>query len=165
MSAPEKLPYRHMVRPVSGADRIPKPPAGITIVPFDPSRDAAAVYALLAPTYDEVDDGLVLEPFARWLPALLNDEEFCRDAVFLAQSVQGDLAGMAICWRNGFIYDLAVAAIWRKHGIAECLLRHAFAYFGASDVENVALKVTRDNPTGAERLYTRLGFVDLAQNS
>ncbi len=157
----EQLPYRHMARPVDDADAFPEPPPGIVLAPFDPARDAAELYAVLAPTYDEVDDGMVLAPFEQWLSALLADEDYCREAIFLARSNEGEVAGIVINWRNGFVYDLAVAPGWRKRGIAEFLLRHSFAHFAAAGVERVELKVTRGNPTGAERLYERLGFIDL----
>ena len=66
-----------------------------------------------------------------------------------------------INWRNGFVYDLAVAPGWGRKGIAEFLLRQSFAHFAAAGIDMVQLKVVCGNPTGAERLYERLGFADL----
>jgi len=104
---------------------------------------------------------MVLDPFDEWLVTLLADEDYCQEGTFLARSEQGEVAGIVINWRNGFVYDLAVApGRWRK-GIAEFLLRQSFAHFAAAGIDMVQLKVVCGNPTGAERLYEWLGFADL----
>ena len=55
---------------------------------------------------------MVLDPFDEWLVTLLADEDYCQEGTFLARSEQGEVAGIVINWRNGFVYDLAVAPGW-----------------------------------------------------
>ena len=54
--------------------------------------------------------------------------------------------------------DLAVRPSWRGRGLGEALLRAAFAEFRRRGVATVGLKVDADNPTGAVRLYERVGM-------
>jgi GNAT superfamily N-acetyltransferase len=71
----------------------------------------------------------------------------------------GHLVGFELCWTSGFIKDIAVAAPYRRQGVGEALLLAAFAALKARGNEQVGLKVETENPSGAQRLYERLGFV------
>ena len=54
--------------------------------------------------------------------------------------------------------DLAVHPEHRRRGLGEALLHHAARTYRAAGVTKVGLKVDSDNPTGAPRLYERLGY-------
>ena len=77
---------------------------------------------------------------------------------FVALDENDRVVGVAQCWTSGFLKDLAVAEVWRCRGIGEALLSHAFVAFQARSTKHFDLKVEVDNPTGASRLYQRLGM-------
>ena len=117
--------------------------------------DAAAVHELLAAAF--AGSAEEVPPFARWHPWMTNDPGFDPGVWFLAEQEQA-LAGVCLCWREGWVKDLAVAPPFRGRGIGEALLRHAFSAFHDRGIETVGLKVDADNPTGAVRLYERVGM-------
>jgi ribosomal protein S18 acetylase RimI-like enzyme len=136
--------------PVAG----PHWPAGVDPRPWR-DGDAPAVHALLVEAYR--NGGGEVEPYVRWLPWFTGDAEFDPAACTLAWS--GDeLAGVALCWSSAFVKDLCVADAHRRRGLGEALLRHSFALFAARGVSALDLKVDSENPSGAVRLYERVGF-------
>ena len=60
--------------------------------------------------------------------------------------------------RLGLGRPLGVRPAWRRRGIGEALLRHAFAEFFRLGERTVALQVDAQSPTGATRLYERAGM-------
>ena len=58
----------------------------------------------------------------------------------------------------GWISILGVRRPWRRRGVAEALLRHTFAALHARGVRRVGLGVDAESPTGATRLYERVGM-------
>ena len=97
-------------------------------------------------------------PFDAWWPGVRDDSEFAAELVFLAVDQRGDIVGAAHCWTSAFVKDLVVHPDARRRGIAEALLKTAFAEFRRRGDRHVDLKVQLDNPTGAIRLYERLGM-------
>jgi hypothetical protein len=64
-----------------------------------------------------------------------------------------------VVWGDrGWVGELGVLKPWRGRGIASALLRRAFATFAARELPRVMLNVDAANPTGAVRLYERLGM-------
>jgi ribosomal protein S18 acetylase RimI-like enzyme len=126
--------------------------------PFDADRDAAEVHACLVEAF--AGSGERVAPFEEWRPWLLGDPSYDPGLVFVAES-DGAVAGIAQCWREGFVKDLAVAPAYRGRGLGEALLRMVFAEFARRGVGEVRLKVDADNPTGAVRLYRRVGMDEL----
>lgn len=57
-----------------------------------------------------------------------------------------------------YIHLLGVRRRWRGRGIASALLLHAMAAFQAAGFNHVELNVDAASPTGATRVYERLGF-------
>jgi len=83
-----------------------------------------------------------------------------------------DLAGIALAFpeRNGdtdlaWISDLGVRSSWRKRGLGEALLRTAFHEAHLRGIPRVGLGVDVENPTGALRLYERVGMVPVSQHN
>jgi len=136
-------------------------PAGIGPSAFHPERHAEAVHCLLAEAY--ADWGGVIGPFSAWWAALRDDEEFDPCLIFLATDAATRVVGVAQCWTSAFIKDLAVAQAWRRRGIGEALLMQAFGAFYDRGAACVDLKVLADNPSGAGRLYARLGMLPVAR--
>ena len=60
-------------------------------------------------------------------------------------------------WK-GWLKDLAVHPEHRRRGLGEAMNGVAAAAYHAAGVERMGLKVDADNPTGAPRLYQRLGY-------
>jgi ribosomal protein S18 acetylase RimI-like enzyme len=132
------------------------PPDGVTFRTYG-DTDAPAVRELLDAAYVDWDDTYV--PFAHddWLAFMTENDSFDPAYWFLAEA-GGDLAGVCLTWKEGWIKDVAVAPDARGRGLGEALLRHAFASFYESGVRRIGLKVDAHNPTSAIRLYERLGM-------
>jgi ribosomal protein S18 acetylase RimI-like enzyme len=73
---------------------------------------------------------------------------------------RGDaIVGCALYWSTGWLKDLAVKASERGRGLGAALIQAGFAEFSRRGRKRIGLKVDPMNPTGAVRLYERLGFV------
>jgi ribosomal protein S18 acetylase RimI-like enzyme len=136
----------------------PRWPEGIVRRPFDAVRDAAEVHACLVEAFAAGDERVA--PFEEWRPWLLGDPSYDPALVFVADA-GGTVAGVAQCWTEGFVKDLAVRPAHRGRGLGEALLRTAFAELSRRGVREVRLKVDAGNPTGAVRLYHRVGMEEL----
>lgn len=139
---------------------LPEPdfPAGVRLRLFDPERDAGDVHACLVEAFAGSDERVA--PYEEWRPWLLGDPSYDPALVFVADA-GGEVAGMAQCWTEGFVKDLAVRPAYRGRGLGEGLLRAVFAEFARRGVARVRLKVDAGNPTGAVRLYLRAGMDEL----
>jgi mycothiol synthase len=58
----------------------------------------------------------------------------------------------------GWISTLGVRRSWRKRGLGEALLLHSFAEFYKRGTKTIGLGVDAQNPTGATRLYQKVGM-------
>jgi ribosomal protein S18 acetylase RimI-like enzyme len=130
-------------------------PEGVTVRTFR-DGDARAVHRLLDEAYRTTGQGDE-DRFEDWEPAMMGDPSFDPELWFLAEA-EGELVGACLNWREGFVKDIVVAAEWRGRGLGEALLRHAFRELAARGVDRVGLKVDSNNPTGAHRLYERVGM-------
>ena len=59
---------------------------------------------------------------------------------------------------QGYIDKIATLPEWREHGIARALILTALHRFREEGLTQAALDVDSDSPTGANRLYTSIGF-------
>lgn len=143
------------------ATPVPAPvwPAGYRLAPFA-IADMPAIHALLSLGYS-LGGGRV-PPFEEWKAALLADSDFDPALVFVVRDASGAIAAICQCWASAFIKDLVVHPSARRQGLGETLLHHAFAAFIARGADIVDLKVEIDNPTGARRLYERVGMKEAA---
>lgn len=135
---------------------VPEPPAwpaGIRVRSFT-EEDAPRVHGLLERGYSA--GGGAVPPYREWLETGLADAEYDPALWFLAEA--DELAGVCLCWTGGWVKDLVVVREWRRRGLGEALLRHAFAAFRARGLPAAELKVHADNPSGARRLYERVGM-------
>lgn len=60
--------------------------------------------------------------------------------------------------RDGWTNLMGTLEPYRGRGIASVLMTHALTAFAAEGLTHAALNVDADSPTGAGRLYRRLGF-------
>ena len=58
----------------------------------------------------------------------------------------------------GWIRTLGVRRAWRKRGLGEALLRQSFGEFYKRGTRTIGLGVDAQNPTGATRLYQKVGM-------
>jgi ribosomal protein S18 acetylase RimI-like enzyme len=131
-------------------------PSGISVRTFS-TADGEAVHALLDEAYGGWDRTYVPVAHDDWLRWMTGDAEFDPTAWWLAER-DGGLAGCALWWASGWLKDVAVRERERGRGLGAALIRHGFAEFARRGVRRVGLKVDAANPTGAPRLYERLGF-------
>ena len=98
--------------------------------------------------------------FEEWWSKVGGSETFDPSLTFLAWD--GDrVAGYAICaleFGGGFVNLVGVRPAWRRRGLGLALLRHAFRELRARGADAVGLGVDAGNPTGATRLYERVGM-------
>jgi mycothiol synthase len=98
--------------------------------------------------------------FEEWWSKVGGSETFDPALTFLAWD-GGQVAGYAICVheeRGGFVHLVGVRRAWRRRGLGLALLRHSFRALRARGVDTVGLGVDASNPTGATRLYERVGM-------
>jgi ribosomal protein S18 acetylase RimI-like enzyme len=145
-----------MVRAISLREPEPAWPAGIAVRTFE-RDDAAAIHALLDEAYRGWDRTYVPLAHEDWFRAMTGDIEFDPTTWWLAER-KGALAGCALWWKSGWLKDIAVREGERGHGLATALIRQGFAEFARRGLRRAGLKVDAANPTGAPRLYERLGF-------
>jgi ribosomal protein S18 acetylase RimI-like enzyme len=134
-------------------------PAGFSARIFT-AEDAPAVHRLMQIAYARGSGGV--GAFDQWWPGVRDDGEFDAGLCFLAIDGRGEIAGAAQCWTSAFVKDLVVRPDARRQGIAEALLLTVFQAFRRLGATHVDLKVQLDNPSGAVRLYRRLGMRDVA---
>jgi ribosomal protein S18 acetylase RimI-like enzyme len=143
-----------MARSMAEGQPAPRWPGGIAVRCYE-RADARAVHGLLELAF--AGGAEAVEPFDRWHRLMTGDREFDPACWWLAER-RGELAGVALCWRSGWLKDLAVHPDERGRGLGEALCRHVFREFSRRGVGSVGLKVDADNPTGAVRLYRRVGM-------
>ncbi|MGN6380471.1 MAG: GNAT family N-acetyltransferase [Gaiellales bacterium] len=144
-----------MARRIASTDPAPRWPEGISVRTYDDARDARPVHALLTVAFASGHE--LVAPFERWHERMTSDAEFDPAWWWVAERA-GEPAGVALCWMSGWLKDLAVRPDARGQGLGEALCRHAFREMAGRGVRQAGLKVDADNPTGAPRLYERVGM-------
>lgn len=95
-----------------------------------------------------------------WKRSRFDDPEFNPDLWAIAWD--GDeVAGFSLNRYRmgiGWIRTLGVRRPWRKRGLGEALLLHSFGEFYKRGTRTIGLGVDAQNPTGATRLYQRVGM-------
>jgi ribosomal protein S18 acetylase RimI-like enzyme len=129
----------------------------VSVRTFVPA-DAVHVHSLLDDAYLGWDGRYVPQAHDDWLRTMTGDDEFDPTVWWIAER-DGELVGCALFWSSGWLKDVAVRSSERGRGLGEALVRQGLAEFARRGVARVGLKVDADNPTGAIRLYERLGFV------
>lgn len=154
---------RHQWRMVIELDAAPDVviPQGIEIRPYRPGEERA-IHAAVEEAWS----------VGGWLHSPRPFEDFARrnfgraghdPSLYLVAADADGIAGVALCdsKRNGewgWVDTLGVRPAWRRRGIGEALLRRAFRAFVERGERTVALQVDAQSPTGATRLYERVGM-------
>jgi mycothiol synthase len=98
--------------------------------------------------------------FEEWRRSRFDDPEF--DPTLWQIAWDGnDVAGFSLNRYRmgiGWIRTLGVRRPWRKRGLGEALLRASFVEFYRRGTKTIGLGVDAQSPTGATRLYQRVGM-------
>lgn len=142
------------------------PPDGLAMVPYDESMDEN-----LRTAHNTFFVGhFGFQPWSpeTWRHWATGHRGFRRDWSFVVLA-RSEIVGYVICaaypdewaaqgWTQGFITWVGTAVAWRGRGVAAALLTRAMTAFAADGMQYAGLSVYADNPSGAPRLYRRLGF-------
>ncbi|HXD10945.1 MAG TPA: GNAT family N-acetyltransferase [Anaerolineales bacterium] len=141
------------------APKIAAFPDGIELRPF---VKGVQDYVVFQAEDDAFRDhwGHVPGNFNNWKLRKLEREEF--DPALWHIAWDGEqIAGLSLTrYRNGigWIGTLGVRRPWRKRGLGEALLLHSFNEFYKRGMLKIGLSVDASNPTGATRLYQKVGM-------
>ena len=156
-------PVRHFWKMVADVDEVPLRDRieGIEIEQYRHPEDARALHVARNEAFAE-EWGFAPPTFEEFAERQFRPPRFDPGLWWVARG-GGELVGFAICdWKRngdwGWVAALGVRAPWRRRGIGEALLRAAFAEFARRGERRVALGVDAENPTGATRLYERVGM-------
>lgn len=149
---------RSFFRMVIDLDDEPEPPVwaeGFEVATMAPGEERA-LYEVLENAF--IDHwGHIHRSFEEWLQPRVLERDLC----FLVRAGDEVAAG-AECKREmfgmGWVDVLGTRREYRRKGLGEALLRHAFRELYRRGARRVGLGVDAANPTGATRLYERAGM-------
>jgi ribosomal protein S18 acetylase RimI-like enzyme len=139
----------------------PQWPPGLVAEPFDPA-DAHDFHAALEESFAE-EWGHTPETLEAWSKRKLDAPGF--DPTLWTVVRDGDQVAAVLTadWKRhgdaGWIAAVGVRKPWRRRGVGEALLLRAFGEFHRRGERAVQLGVDAENPTGATRLYERVGML------
>jgi mycothiol synthase len=137
----------------------PKLPDGIELRPFVKGEHDVAVWQAQNEAWRDHwgSHDVTLE---EWKRSRFDDPEF--DPSLWQIAWDGDeVAGFSLNRYRmgiGWIRTLGVCRPWRKRGLGEALLLHSFGEFYRRGTKTIGLGVDAQNPTGATRLYQKVGM-------
>jgi GNAT superfamily N-acetyltransferase len=142
-------------------------PQGITLRTVRHPADDEAVYRAFDESFQD-HFGHIEHPFetgfARFKRDMIEDAKHDPDLWFLALDGEA-LAALCLCRPQGYgdsnvgwINILAVRKPWRKRGLGQALLRHAFGVYYERGLRSVELGVDASSLTNAVRLYESVGM-------
>ena len=141
------------------APPIPNFPAGIELRPFIQGEQDEAILRANNEAFREHPNHIDWS-LEEWKRYRYDDPEF--DPTLWMIAWDGDeIAGYSINrYRTGigWIRTLGVRPRWRKRGLGEALLYQSFGEYYRRGMKTVGLGVNANNPTGATRLYLKVGM-------
>ena len=157
-------PVRHSYRmeiDLTGDEREPTWPEGISVRAVA-EDDHRLVHGAMIEVWQDTNDPLD-ETFEEWAHWHVESPSYDPSLWSLAFA-DGDLAGFSISRPDpvdpnaGYVGVLGVRRPWRRQGLGEALLLHAFAEFRRRGYTRGTLGVDASSVTGATRLYERAGM-------
>ena len=151
--------YRMRVE-LEGPPPEPRWPDGFEVSAFDPA-EAREFHAALEEGFSE-EWGHTFEPFEAFAKRRLEEERF-DPTLWTTVRADAEIAAVLIAdWKRhgeaGWIGSVAVRRPWRRRGLGEALLLRALGQFYERGERVVQLGVDAENPSGATRLYERVGM-------
>jgi ribosomal protein S18 acetylase RimI-like enzyme len=162
---------RHARMTISLAQTAPTPPApppGVTVRPLDHTDDAEMrrFHGTIEEAFRDTDH--LSTDYPTWRAQIAGESTVAWDE-WLVGEVGGEWAGvlrssdMGADGNGGWVKALAVLRPYRRQGVGQALLRHAFAIYAAKGRTEAGLGVDMANPTRAARLYQAVGMHPLYQ--
>ncbi len=137
----------------------PKLPEGIELRPFIKGEHDIHVWQAQNEAFRD-HWGSHDQSLEEWKHSRFDDPEF--DPSLWAIAWDGEqVAGFSLNRYRmgiGWIRTLGVRRPWRKRGLGEALLYHSFGEFYRRGMNTIGLGVDAQNPTGATRLYQKVGM-------
>jgi mycothiol synthase len=156
--------FHLMSRSIDGTPAPTEPVTGYRIRAFSLDADIDAWLDLYANAFQDHYD---FHPIARDdRMSVAEDEGYMPELDLVAESDSGDLAAFCFTLRRadsagGVDWHVDLVGTHREHrrrGLAELLLQRTFSIVHARGGTSISLEVDSTSPTGAHRLYERLGF-------
>jgi len=136
-----------------------KLPEGIELRPFVKGEHDVAVWQAQNEAFRD-HPGSHESTLEEWRRFRFDDPEF--DPTLWAIAWDGDeVAGFSLNRYRmgiGWIRTIGVRRPWRKRGLGEALLIHSFGEYYRRGTRTIGLGVNAHNPTGATRLYQKVGM-------
>jgi mycothiol synthase len=144
---------------LDGAPPEPTFPSGIELRPFIKGEHDVAVWQAQNESFRDHwgSHDVTLE---EWKRSRFEDPEFDHTLWQIAWDGE-EIAGFSLNRYRmgiGWIRTLGVRRPWRKRGLGEALLLHSFGEFYRRGTRTIGLGVDAQNPTGATRLYQKVGM-------
>ncbi len=143
---------------------------GIEIRGYRPDADERATYEAQEESFRDHWDHTP-QLIETWREFSVKHPSFDPSLWFLA-CAGDEIAGLALNFPErsgdpgyGFVGTVGVRRAWRRRGIGEALLRHSFRALHERGRRRVRLSVDAESPTGATRLYERVGMHVLRQSN
>ncbi len=154
-----------MRRDFGGAITAPSIPTGLELRPFVVERDSRAVYEAEIEAFED-HFGREQATFESFTHHLITNNAGLFDPDLWLVAWAGDVvAGLTLGWNDdprfpgyGYVASVAVRRPWRGQGLGGALLTGVFARMQERGAVGVVLNVDADSPTGANRLYERVGM-------
>lgn len=153
------LPYLHLELTMQEEPRQPAWPADVSVVTFS-DEYARAAHDLLLRGY--ASGGGSVTDFDSWYNGLIADSEFDPELAVLVLDQVSRPVAFVQCWNSAFVKDLVVDQSRRREGLGEALLLCVLRLFFQRKQTTISLKVEQNNPSGAEKLYRRIGFSEVS---
>jgi ribosomal protein S18 acetylase RimI-like enzyme len=134
-------------------------PDGVDIRTFEPGRDERTFWLVTETAFEEHFNHTPT-PYESWEAMWYTADDFVAERILLAEH-GGEVVGET-AWvdsdPDGYIVSVGVLPTHRGRGIAQALLRRAFADIAAAGFPNATLTVDSENSTGAVELYRSVGM-------
>ncbi len=141
---------------------------GITVRTVRPDEDLQPTYEAAMEAFRDHWDSRQFT-FNEWLHFRVKRADFDPSLWLLAMDGE-EIVGTALGYPNrdgdpkfGWISEVSVRRNWRKRGVGAALMNTAFGEFYRRGFTRVGLNVDGENPTGAKRLYERVGMAVVTQ--
>ncbi|GGT10190.1 GNAT family acetyltransferase [Streptomyces kurssanovii] len=150
--------HQVMTRPLSEADRLPEPPAGVSLRDCGADADHRIAHALVEETFAEHFDHHP-RTYEQWLADTGPRD---RSLMWIA-SIEGEGDVAVLLTRDdkdamGWVGNLGVRKQARGRGLGSHLLRHAFGTYAARGRDTIGLAVDTQNESRALSLYEAHGM-------
>ncbi|WP_462413587.1 GNAT family N-acetyltransferase [Neobacillus sp. Marseille-QA0830] len=155
-------PVRYFKRMCISMENVPaklQPSNGIVIETFIKGQDEQQVYNTYVESFSDHWD-FAAPSFETWVKQT-NRSTFDPKWWFVARTLTGDLAGIALCRMREdtlFVSQLGVKSAYRGAGLGLALLQHVFHAAYLSGQRTVSLGVDSASQTGADQLYKKAGM-------